>query len=80
MTSTAFAPSSPASVIVEARERVGELHEVLWAAKTPRETLDAVTELERLRSELAAIEAEVVPRSRRPGLRRMTSGGRPATI
>src|SRR5680860_497462 len=60
MTSTAFAPSSPASVIAEARVLVGELHEVLWAAKTPREKLDAVAEVERLRSELAAIEAEVV--------------------
>ena len=65
MTTAPFAPSgssplAPASVLADAREKIAGLHEVLWAAKSPREKLDAVAEVERFKSELAAIEAEVV--------------------
>ena len=65
MTTAPFAPSgssplAPASVLADAREMVAGLHGVLWAAKSPREKLDAVAEVERFKSELAAIEAEVV--------------------
>src|SRR5664279_923474 len=57
---TSFAPSTPASVIAGARELAAGLHDVLWAARSPREMLDAVAELEKFKSELAAIEAGLV--------------------
>ena len=57
---TSFAPAAPASVIAGARKLVAGLHDVLWAARSPRELLDAVAEMERFKSELAAIEARVV--------------------
>src|SRR5664279_5368326 len=57
---TSFAPSTPASVIAGARELATGLHDVLWAARSPREMLDAVAELEKFKSELAAIEAGLV--------------------
>src|SRR5664279_4015133 len=57
---TSFAPSSPASLVVGAREQLAGLHDVLWAAKTAREKLDVVAELEKFKSQMAAIEAELV--------------------
>ena len=57
---TAFAPSTPASVIAGARDLMAGLQDVLWAARSPREMLDAVAEMERFRSEMTAIEARVV--------------------
>lgn len=58
--STSFAPTTPASMVVDARERFAGLHTLLWAAKTPREKLDVIAELEKLKSEVAAVEAEVI--------------------
>jgi len=57
---TSFAPSSPASLVVGAREELAGLNDVLWAAKTAREKLDVVAELEKFKSQMAAIEAELV--------------------
>ncbi|HJR39231.1 MAG TPA: DUF222 domain-containing protein [Nocardioidaceae bacterium] len=56
----ATAPTSPAGLVVGARERLTDLHETLWAARSPREKLDVVAEVERLKSELAALEADVI--------------------
>lgn len=58
--STSFAATAPASVIAGAREQLADLHEVLWAARPPREKLDLIAEIERFKSEMAAIEAEVI--------------------
>jgi hypothetical protein len=57
---TADGPRTPASVIVAARESVRELQDCLWAAKAPLEKLDVVSELEKFKSEIAAIEAELL--------------------
>ena len=57
---TSFAPMAPASLVVGAREQLSGLHGVLWAAKTSREKLDVVAELEKFKSQMAAIEAELV--------------------
>src|SRR5680860_1037794 len=57
---TSFAPSSPASLVVGAREELAGLNDVLWAAKTAREKLDVVAELEKFKSPMAALEAELV--------------------
>ena len=43
-------PTTPSGVLAAARELVGSLGEVLWAAVSPDELLDASVELERLRS------------------------------
>ena len=52
-------PTTPSGVLAAARELVGSLGEVLWAAVSPDELLDASVELERLRSCLAAVQARV---------------------
>ena len=57
---TSFAPPAPASFVVGAREQLAGLHDVLWAARSAREKLDVVVELERFKSQMAAIEAELV--------------------
>ncbi len=50
-------PEAPAGVVRAAREVVGDLQHVLWAAKTPADLLEVTAELEQLRSTLAAVEA-----------------------
>ena len=52
-------PTSPAEVLTAARETVASLTETLWAAARPEDLLDVTVELERLRSLLAAVQAEV---------------------
>jgi hypothetical protein len=52
-------PTSPSGVLAAAREMVGSLGDVLWAAVSPDELLEATVELERLRSTLAAVQARV---------------------
>ena len=54
------APEAPAGAVRAAREVVGDLQHVLWAAKSPAELLEVTAELEQLRSTLAAIEALTV--------------------
>jgi len=60
MSSTAFAATSPATVIDDARTELAELLDVLWAAKTPHEKLAAVAGLEKLRSVIDAVQLVVV--------------------
>ena len=57
MEGSSFAPESPAAVAAEANAALRRLDEVLWAAKTPDEIVEAVAECEALRSHLAAVEA-----------------------
>ncbi len=52
-------PTSPAGVLAGARESVAALTETLWAAARPEDLLDAKVELERLRSVVAAVDAQV---------------------
>ena len=52
-------PTSPAGVLASARESVAALTETLWAAARPEDLLDVTVELERLRSLVAAVEAQV---------------------
>jgi hypothetical protein len=53
-------PDAPADAVRAARETVGDLEHVLWAAKSPTDLLEVTAELEQLRSTLAAIEALTV--------------------
>ena len=57
MEGTAFSPRTPAEVAGRANAVLGDLDQVLWAAKTPEEIVAAVAECEALRSHLAAVEA-----------------------
>ncbi len=52
-------PTSPMAVLAGAREQVASLTETLWAAARPEDLLDVTVELERLRSLVAAVEAQV---------------------
>ena len=52
-------PVSPAGVLASAREIVTGLTDQLWAAKPPEQLLAANAELERLRSTLSAVQAQV---------------------
>ncbi len=52
-------PTSPAGVLADARERVAALTDSMWAAKTPDDLLTVTVELERLRSAVAAVQAQV---------------------
>jgi hypothetical protein len=56
---TELPATTPSGVLAAAREMVGSLGDVLWAAVSPDELLDASVELERLRSSLAAVQARV---------------------
>ena len=49
--------AGPASVVASADAVLGELDEVLWAARDAEALLQVTVELERLRSHLAAVEA-----------------------
>jgi hypothetical protein len=60
MAGTAFTPSSPAEVAAAANALLGDLDEVLWAAKTPEELVEAVAACEALRAHLAAVEASAL--------------------
>ncbi len=51
--------ASPAAVVRAARDAFSGLADLIWAAKNPTDLLDTVTEMERLRSMLAAVEAQV---------------------
>ncbi|HET7387889.1 MAG TPA: DUF222 domain-containing protein [Nocardioidaceae bacterium] len=55
----AQAPPTPEGVVAGARESIGDLGDVLWAAKAPAELLATKQEIERLRSVLAAVDAVV---------------------
>ncbi|MBA2463378.1 MAG: DUF222 domain-containing protein [Nocardioidaceae bacterium] len=61
--STTFPPDAPpvslVGVVAGARELLTGLDEVLWAARTPADLLGVNVELERLRSQLAAVQAQV---------------------
>ena len=59
MTSNAPAPHTPAGVLEQARAQVLTLTEQLWAAKTPADLLEANLAIEKLRSTLAAVQAQV---------------------
>ncbi len=57
MEGTTFSPTSPAEVVAAANAVLRSLDEVLWAARTPDEVVDAVAACEAVRAHLAAIEA-----------------------
>ncbi len=57
MEGTTFSPRSPAEVVAAANAVLRRLDEVLWAARTPDEVVDAVAACEAVRAHLAAIEA-----------------------
>ncbi|MGZ4500423.1 MAG: hypothetical protein ACXVXD_08295, partial [Nocardioidaceae bacterium] len=59
-TQTLPPPASPAGVLAAAREVIAGLDEVLWAAKTPAELLEAKREIEILRSQVAAVNARLI--------------------
>ena len=52
-------PTSPAGVLAGARESMAVLTETLWAAARPEDLLDVNVELERLRSLVSAVQAQV---------------------
>ncbi len=52
-------PTSPMAVVAGARAAISSLVETLWGAARPEELLDVTVELERLRSLVAAVEAQV---------------------
>lgn len=52
-------PESPAGLVAGVRFRLAELGEVLWAAKPAEDVLAVNAEIERLRSTLAFVQAEV---------------------
>ena len=54
-----LAAAGPAGLVASARESVAALAETLWAAARPEDLLDVTVELERLRSLVAAVEAQV---------------------
>lgn len=59
---TTFPPdaqAAPAATLAAAGEAVRDLKDVMWAAKSPEELLAANAEIERLRSVLAGIQAQV---------------------
>ena len=60
MEGAAFTPSSPAEVAAAANALLGSLDEVLWAARTPDEVVEAAAALESLRSHLAAVQAPIL--------------------
>src|SRR5680860_1155433 len=51
--------ASPAGLVAGVRGRLAELGEVIWAAKPPEDLLAVNVEIERLRSTLAAVQAQV---------------------
>ncbi len=53
-------PATPAVMVAAARDILAGLDGVLWAARTPGELLAANLELERLRSQVAATQAQLV--------------------
>jgi hypothetical protein len=53
-------PFTPAGVVADASARLGDLDELLWAARTPEELVGAVEELEALRCRLAAVQTTVL--------------------
>jgi hypothetical protein len=53
-------PFTPAGVVADASARLGDLDELLWAARTPEELVGAVEELEALRCRLAAVQSTVL--------------------
>ena len=54
------APTGPPAVVDRARALLTELTETLWSAKTGAELVEALQQLERCRSQVAALEAAVV--------------------
>ena len=56
----ASTPFTPAGVVADASTRLGDLDELLWAARTPEELVGAVEELEALRCRLAAVQTTVL--------------------
>jgi len=59
MSITAEVQSGPADVLAVIRGALVDILENVWAARTPQEQLDAVREIARLRSTLAALELRV---------------------
>ena len=53
-------PVSSATVLSVLRETVGDLADVLWAARAPEELLETLRQIERLRSALDAVQLQVV--------------------
>jgi hypothetical protein len=53
-------PFTPAGVVGDASARLGDLDDMLWAARTPEELVATVEELEALRCHLAAVETTVL--------------------
>ncbi len=56
----ASTPLTPAGVVADASTRLGDLDELVWAARTPEELVGAVEELEALRCRLAAVQTTVL--------------------
>ncbi|MGZ4485021.1 MAG: hypothetical protein ACXVW8_11890, partial [Nocardioidaceae bacterium] len=59
-TQTLPPPASPAGVRAAAREVIAGLDDLLWAARTPAELLEAKREIEILRSHRAAVDARLI--------------------
>src|SRR3954454_10276966 len=59
-TSATSPPATAVAVVDEARARVVELADTLWAARTPVELLATATALEKLRSTLDAVQLQVI--------------------
>jgi hypothetical protein len=54
------APEAPATILADVTDTVGRLGDVLWAARSSEELLEAVRQVERLRSALDAVQLQVV--------------------
>jgi hypothetical protein len=70
------AEAGPASVVASAGAVLADLDEVMWAAKGAEELLEVTVELERPRSHLAAVQAEVVAEIEVTERRRPSAGCR----
>jgi hypothetical protein len=59
-TTTLERPTTSVGLLSSLRSSVSELDDVLWAARPPEELVAAKLEMERLRSQLAAVDAALV--------------------
>ena len=53
-------PGTPAGVVAGAGDLIGSLTETLWAAKESGDLVETVEQVERLRAQLAALEASLL--------------------
>ncbi len=72
-------PTSPMAGVAAAREALTGVAETLWAAARPEDLLDVTVELERLRSLVAAVEAQVAVEVEATEAAKTPAGSRPVT-